>query len=64
MCLIQNLSQSSRALRPNQYGDGDLETSVLVSARIEFIFFLVAGIALYSGLRMRMLITHRCFSCC
>ena len=34
-------------------------TSILVSAGIELIFFLVAGIVLYFGFTMRiMLITH------
>ena len=40
-------------------------TPVLVSARIELIFFLVAGIVLCFGFSMRIiLVTHRCFGCC
>ena len=39
--------------------------TVLVSAGIKLIFFLVAGIVLCFGFRMRiMLVTHWCFSCC
>ena len=41
-----------------------LLAGVLVSAGIESIFFLVAGIVLCFGFSMRiMLITHCCFSC-
>ena len=39
--------------------------TVLVSARVELVFFWVAGIVLCFGFWMRMmLITHWCFSCC
>lgn len=46
-------------------GGGESLPSVLISARIELIFFPVAGIVLCFGVSMRMmLITHWCFSCC
>ena len=38
---------------------------VIVWTGIELTFFLVAGMVLWFGLRMKiMLITHRCFSYC